>query len=279
MILAIRAPAALETDKAALVSTKAGQVLIFDPTDDQTPLGDLPSHEQGSFALLCAGEKGELIKMPAFEPGKNSVEIAVEASLSPSGDLTASVVRKYSGQAGATERARHAEQRPEEYRAGLQKYLDRVAKGAAIAKVEAQDSFDDGRFQLSLDFSSTAYGQLMQQRLLVFMPSVVDLPLPRFAQSPDRTAPIVLQAKTYQKQVKLKLPPGFTTDEMPQPLHLESDFAKFNLAFRQERDELIVDEELSIEAVTLPAPQYSKVKSFFDSALGADQQNAVLVKN
>jgi hypothetical protein len=33
-----------------------GRLLIFDATDDNTPVGDLPDHEQGSFALIAAGE-------------------------------------------------------------------------------------------------------------------------------------------------------------------------------------------------------------------------------
>ena len=41
-----------------------GRLLIFDPTDDDTPVGDLPDHEQGSYALLVAGDAGELMKMP-----------------------------------------------------------------------------------------------------------------------------------------------------------------------------------------------------------------------
>ena len=34
-----------------------GRLLIFDATDDNTPVGDLPEYEQGSYALIGAGEK------------------------------------------------------------------------------------------------------------------------------------------------------------------------------------------------------------------------------
>src|SRR5258708_16305854 len=40
-----------------------GRLLIFDPTDDNTPAGDLPQHEQGSLALVIAGDAGALLKM------------------------------------------------------------------------------------------------------------------------------------------------------------------------------------------------------------------------
>ena len=41
-----------------------GRLLIFDPTDDNTPVGDLPDHEQGSLALIIAGDAGALLRMP-----------------------------------------------------------------------------------------------------------------------------------------------------------------------------------------------------------------------
>ena len=35
-----------------------GRLLIFDATDPYTSLGDLPDHEQGSYALIIAGQNG-----------------------------------------------------------------------------------------------------------------------------------------------------------------------------------------------------------------------------
>jgi len=50
---------------AVLNHPTLGRLLIFDATDDITPVGDLPSYEQGSFALIAAGDAGSLLKMPA----------------------------------------------------------------------------------------------------------------------------------------------------------------------------------------------------------------------
>ncbi len=66
-----------------------GRLLIFDPTDDDTPVGDLPDREQGSYALIVAGDAGELMKMPVTPPEANRLERAVEAELSADGTLTA----------------------------------------------------------------------------------------------------------------------------------------------------------------------------------------------
>jgi len=40
-----------------------------------------------------------------------------------------------------------------------------------------------------------------------------------------------------------------------------------------------MEEELKTEGMTLPAERYGDVKKFFDEFNGADQQQAVLIKN
>jgi hypothetical protein len=45
--------------------------LIFDPTVAETPLGDLPWYEQGSYAFIAAGSKGDLVRMPVPAPDAN----------------------------------------------------------------------------------------------------------------------------------------------------------------------------------------------------------------
>ena len=48
-----------DTQAATIVmNPKLGRLLIFDATDDDTPVGDLPEHEQGSWALIVAGDLG-----------------------------------------------------------------------------------------------------------------------------------------------------------------------------------------------------------------------------
>ena len=242
-------------------------------------MGYLPWFEQGSFALLCAGQQGALLKMPVTKPQANLMEVTIEGKLSGAGDLSASLASKRTGQSADMERALHFYNTADEFRTGIERTLARTVKAASISNLDVQDAFEENAFRVKLDFASQGYGQLMQNRLLVFGPSILEPPGPNFSHSLKRSEPIILRAATYRKHTRIKLPPGFTVDEMPEAAKMESDFAKFTVTFRQEADELMVEEELTTEAVTLPAEEYPHVKKFFDQFDGADQQRAVLVKN
>ncbi|MGH9567579.1 MAG: DUF3857 domain-containing transglutaminase family protein, partial [Candidatus Angelobacter sp.] len=47
---------------------KLGYLLIFDPTNEWVPFGELPYYEQDSYALLVTGNGGELIHLPLSSP-------------------------------------------------------------------------------------------------------------------------------------------------------------------------------------------------------------------
>src|SRR6185503_16953435 len=71
-----------DTQAATIVKhPRLGRLLIFDPTDPDTPLGNLPYDEQGSFALIVAGNDGILLRMPTTPPETNRLEREVEATL------------------------------------------------------------------------------------------------------------------------------------------------------------------------------------------------------
>ena len=75
VILAIPLPKDTPPNAYRSVSTTASgeRYLIFDPTDEYTPVGDLRSALQGSYGLLVTKSGGELIKLPVlgsrYEPG------------------------------------------------------------------------------------------------------------------------------------------------------------------------------------------------------------------
>ncbi len=264
------------------ISSPLGRLLIFDPTDDKTPVGDLPFYEQGSFALLLAGDQGDLLKMPVTKPEANLIDLSIDATLEADGKLAVSFVNSKTGQPASLERRLEASENPDEYKATHQRNIADRAKGAVISKITPEDHFDQNKFDLKIDFESPNYGQPMQSRLLVFNPAVLGIPrfaAPPFPRDEKRVSPIVLRAALYRKVVHVKLPAGFSVDEAPSPAKFESDFAEFSIAFKQEPGLLLMTEELRTEAVTLPPDQFERVKKFFDNCHGADRQNAVLVKD
>jgi hypothetical protein len=262
-----------------VIDSPLGRLLLFDPTDELTPIGDLPVYEQGSYALLCAGKQGDLVQMPVIKPEKNVLVQNIEASIDANGSLSATFKSEATGQVARRERALYRSGSPERYKSAMEQYLVYYAKGAAVTKVDVVDSFEKEQFASSLVFDSRRYGQLMQNRLLVINPAIVEPAAVHFPSLKERAEPIILNGKVYRKHVTLNLPPGFTVDELPNPFAAESSFAKFKISYRQEASRLFVDEELQTETVTLPASSYVEVKKFFDTAFGADGQSAVLIKN
>ena len=67
MITAIEIPADIQDPRLmAIVKAKDGKrYLIFDPTNERVPIGNLPSYEQGSYGTLAAGASSQVIALPA----------------------------------------------------------------------------------------------------------------------------------------------------------------------------------------------------------------------
>ncbi len=267
---------------APVVTSPLGRLLIFDPTDSKTPVGDLPWYEQGSYAMVLAKDHGDLLQMPVTQPEANLYEVTADATLLPNGKLTASVVTKKTGQEASRERHHFSDENAQEYKSYYQRALNENAKGSVISKITPEDHFEQNGFDLTLDFESGDYAQLMQNRLMVFSPAVLEISRwvsPVFPKDEKRAGPVVLRATVYRKTVRVKLPDGFTVDEAPVPANYESNFGKFSLNFKQEAGTLIMTEELRTEAATVPAEDFAALKKFFDNCRGADHQSVVLAKN
>ncbi len=278
MILAI--PVGDDTRANAIASSPVlGRLLFFDPTNDATPVGDLPWYEQGSFALICASEKGGILKMPVIETELNSITVEARGTLSDMGQLSATVESVYHGQAAAGARATKLHTTPDQYRRELERRLSRDAKDVALGKFDSEDAFAANIFRQHLEFESSSYAQLIQDRMLVFSLSVVEPAALVFPRVQDRTAPILLRSQLYRKHVRLKLPAGYSIDEMPQSDASESGFGKYSVSFKKDAGDLVMEEVLATDAATLAPDQYAAVKKFFDGFWGAESQRAVLVKN
>src|SRR3989442_2473202 len=80
---------------------RLGRLLIFDPTAEETPVGDLPFYLQVSLALIDAKESDALARMPITPPESNLLERQIDANLDAAGSLTASIRERAQGQFAA----------------------------------------------------------------------------------------------------------------------------------------------------------------------------------
>ncbi len=255
-----------------------GRLLIFDPTDPYTPIGDLPEDQQGSLALIDHPETQELTVMPTLPAEMNRVDRQVEVELTPDGDVKGTVVEKNIGQAARHERARMKGLSSTDYRSVIERWISRGAAGAKTSKISPSDDHEQGKFDLEIEFTADSYAQLMQQRLMVFRPAIIGR-LDRLSFGDGaRLNPYNIDASAYSERVRIKLPEGFEIDEMPESLTLESDFGFYNVNYEVDGGHLIFTRSLKLKRTTVPAAEYGSVRSFFGKVHGAEQAPVVLLK-
>jgi hypothetical protein len=255
-----------------------GRLLIFDPTDDDTPVGDLPDHEQGSYALIVAGDAGELMKMPVTPPEANRLERAVEAELGADGTLTAKVSERSFGQAAVEERRLFKRADRQQYVKHLERWITQTAPSANVLKSEPNDDARGGKFALDVEFKSPNYAQLMRGRLMVFKPAIVSRRSSVFLTDAKRKHPVVLDSEAYDETVKIKLPEGFDVDEMPDAVEVNHPFGNYAAKCEVKDGQLIFRRSLALKAGTIPVEQYASVRGFFERIRAVEQTPVVLVK-
>ncbi|HEV2799724.1 MAG TPA: DUF3857 domain-containing protein [Pyrinomonadaceae bacterium] len=255
-----------------------GRLLIFDATDENTPVGDLPDHEQNSFALIAAGSEGALLRMPVTPPEANQLEREAEVSLAADGSITANVKERSVGQSAVDERRMFRRLARPEYTKAVEKWITQGATGAKVVKVEPTDNHADGRFALDVNFTAANYAQLMQERLLVFKPAILSRTRTAFPTSAARKHAVVLESEAYTESVNIKLPAGFDVDELPDPVKLDTAFGSYSTSYAVKDGQLQFKRTFTQRAATIPPTGYPAVRNFFERIRAAEQSPVVLAK-
>lgn len=257
---------------------KLGRLLIFDATDQFTPVGDLPDYLQGSNALIVAGDNGGLATMPIAPPETDRLERNITVNLNDSGSISGKISEKATGQTSAYFRREQRELSPSDFRQAIEGWLTRGATGAKLVNIEARDRQAQAGYDLDVEFSAPSYGQLMQNRLLIFKPVIVGRRNAVFLTEPKRTNPIELDSNSMKETVTFQLPTGFAVDEIPTPVSLETPFGKYVTNYETKDGKLVFTRSITMNRTRVAADKYAGVKDFFAKILDAEQSPVVLVR-
>jgi hypothetical protein len=257
---------------------KLGRLLIFDATDPNTKVGDLPDHEQGSLALLVAGEQGQLLRMPTLPPEASAFDRHAEVVMTAEGSITATVRERANGQAAADSRRLFRDLSSAQYLKVIEGWVSTGATGAKVSRVEPKDITEGGRFDLDVDFTASNYAQLMQNRLLVFRPVIVSRQESLYLTEPTRKHPVMLDSLNFSETVRVKLPAGFEVDEVPDALKLDTSFGSYKTTYAVKDGELVFTRALAQRAGLIPVADYETVRRFFERIRSAEQSPVVLAR-
>ena len=256
-----------------------GRLLIFDPTDEETPIGDLPFHLQGSLALLDSKSETDLVRMPVTPPEMNQLERIATLQLTPEGGLSGQIKEQANGQTAASLRSEFRGLSKPDYTVKIEAWLTKGITSARLNKIEPTENTGDGGFSLNLEFTANTYGQLMQNRLLVFKPVVVARREALALTAATRKHPVVLHANAYSETVRVQLPTGFVVDELPDAVKLQTPFGSYVTSYEVKNNELVFKRQLSQQATTIAPADYESVRKFYESIRTAENAPVVLARH
>jgi Domain of Unknown Function with PDB structure (DUF3857)/Transglutaminase-like superfamily len=268
-----------ETNAPTIMNhSKLGRLLIFDATDSFTPVGDLPDYLQGSFALIIAGDNGGLSKMPVTPPDTDVLERTITVNLNENGAISGNISERAKGQTSTTFRREIRGMSASDYRKAIEGWLTRGATGAKLINMSSKDRESETGFDLDVEFSMPNYGQLMQNRLLVFKPVIVGRRNGVFLTEPKRSNPIEMDSNAIKETIVFNLPPNFTVDEMPDAINLETPFGKYSTKYEVKEGKLLFTRSLSTTRTTVAVDKYNSVRDFYSKILAAEQSPVVLLR-
>jgi hypothetical protein len=253
-----------------------GRLLIFDPTDAETPIGDLPFHLQGSLALIDSKTETDLVRMPVTPPEMNQLERVATLQLLPDGGISGQIKEQANGQTAATLRSEFRGMSKPDYMRTIERWLTSGVTSARMNKMEPSDV--DDRFSLNVEFSASTYGQLMQDRLLIFKPVIVSRREGLALTAATRKHPVVLHANAYSETVTVQLPSGFVVDELPDAVKLQTSFGSYVTSYEVKNNELVFKRKLAQQATTIAAADYDSVRKFFEAIRAAENAPVVLAR-
>lgn len=276
-IIAIRVSS--ETISPTIIEhPKLGRLLIFDATDQFTPVGDLPDYLQGSNALLMAGENGGLIEMPVTPPAFNAWNRETEIDLAADGSIKGMIRERVSGQESRPARTFFRSVSSNDFSKSIEAWLTRGATAAKLVKLSPKDRQSDAAFEMDVEFTAPMYGQLMQNRLLVFKPTIANRTNSVYLTEKLRKHPVILESNSFNEKVTFILPAGFVVDEMPAPVSFDMKFGKYATTVEEKGGKLVFTRSLTMNRTTVPVARYDEVRDFFSRILNAEQSPVVLIR-
>jgi uncharacterized protein DUF3857 len=280
MILAIALPDASYARPLPAIyeHPKLGHLLIFDPTNEFVPFGQIPPYEQDNYGLLVGDNGGELIHLPTTDPDFNRISRTAKLKLLPDGTLQGDVEEVRSGWEAMFGRYSLRHETDKDRKKAIEALLGRSLSAFQVDSYELLNADDlDKDLVIKYKFTAERYAKNSGGLLLV-RPRVVGEMAGEWDTSKPRKYPYLFQAPYSQSDnVEISLPDGFKIDELPDPTDAKFPFGEYKSKTESAGNILRYSREYKINATSVPMDHMAELKKLF-TEINTDERSSVVLK-
>ncbi len=281
-ILAVKLPDDLKDPSlvAVIQHPKLGRILVFDPTNEITPFGEIGGYLQANYGLLVTPQGGELVELPQQPSAMNSIQRVGKLTLDGNGLLMGNVTEMRVGDQAASERWRLRTVTKNEDRI---KPIESVLAGSLSNFQIAKASL------LNLDNTTQPFGFEYTFRCENYAKNAGDLLLVR-PRVLGNDSSGVLETKEPRKfpfefkgplrdtdSFEITLPAGYQVDELPPPMDVDYSFASYHSKTEASGQTLHYTRSLEIKELSVPVSKMDELKKFY-RMIASDERNTAVLK-
>jgi len=282
VILAVRIPA--DVSDASLVATlehpKLGRLLIFDPTDEYTPFGQLRGALQANYGLLVTPEGGELVKLPQMPTAMSGVQRTAKLELNANGVLRGDVLETRQGDTGWLQRIML---KSVSKQADQIKPIERLAADSLPTFQLTQASVvnlnqTDQPFGYKYSFVAENYAKKAGDLILV-RPRVIDRKARGLLETKEPRK-FAVEFNGPQKDTdtfEIALPAGYEVDDVPPPIDVDYGFASYHSKTEGVGNVLRYTRTFEVRELSVPASKAEELKKFY-RIIASDERNTAVLK-
>ncbi|MGO9325674.1 MAG: DUF3857 domain-containing protein [Terracidiphilus sp.] len=283
MITAIELPDGTNDQRLqALVKAANGKtLLIFDPTDEETPLGLIRGELQGAYGNLADGADSQVLQMPVLPPASASLNRKGSFVLAADGTLAGDITDVFTGVDAAHERALLKEADTKQVHDYLEEHLSSDLPSVDFKGYEFHENGElDQPVTLDLHVSDSSYAHAAGP-LLLLRPRVVGddaRAVPEVMENKTRIYPIEIgQPGDWRDSFDITLPSGYVVDETPDPVDVDTDFASYHSSTTAKGNVLHYERDYVVRQVEIPPEKAAEFRKL-ESAILFDEKSAAVLK-
>ena len=280
-ILAVRLPEDAKDPSlvAVLEHPKLGRLLIFDPTDEWTPYGQLRGPLQSNYALLVTPDGGELIKLPQLPTSMNGVERTARLTLDSAGTLRGEFVDQRNGDYAMYQRATLKSVSKDADRIKpIETLVSHSLPTFQITKASVQNlNQTDQPFKYVYSLLAEKYAKTTGNLLLV-RPRILGFNSSDLLETKEpRKFPVEFDGPVKNTDVfEIALPAGYEVDDLPPPVNADYSFASYHSKTEVNGSTLRYTRTFEVKELSVPLSKVEDLKKLYRIIAGDERNTAVL---